>query len=278
MTAPDHLVVVPAQVLLLLVPAQVLGVEGLEADEHAAHAGGRGTLDQVTAQDRLHGAGSLEQPAHPAHALEQSLGEPPVAQEMVVEEVEVPAGETVDLRERGVDRLRVERPAALVERVLVAEVAVVRTAAGHHDRVGAQVAPTLDQIATHGWDALERAHVGAGVVPRLRAPGAEVGEERLPRALAGAGDDRVGVQRRFIGQRRGVQTPDAHVRASCPIQVGDLPGSSCRGDVDASSRAGPAHRPAPAALGHARRAVPPRRPGRGSRPAPRDRAAGTMRT
>ena len=121
----DHLVVVAAQVLPLVVAAQVLRVEGLEADEHAAHAGGRGSFDQVAAQDRLHRARPLEQSPHAPHAFEQGTREPLVAEQVVVEEVEVLAGKTVDLRERLVDGLRVERAAALVERVLVAEVAVV---------------------------------------------------------------------------------------------------------------------------------------------------------
>ena len=102
----------------------------------AFYEGGR-SLDQVTAKDRLHRARSLEEASHATHALEQPSGETFVAEQMVVEEVQVLAREAVDLGERPVDRLRVERAAALVEGILVAEVAVVRAAARHNDRIGA---------------------------------------------------------------------------------------------------------------------------------------------
>ena len=52
----------------------------------------------------------------------------------------MPARQPLDLGERVVDALRVERSAALEERVLVAEVAVLRTAARDDDRVGHEVA------------------------------------------------------------------------------------------------------------------------------------------
>ena len=47
-------------------------------------------------------------PRMPSNSPRRSV----VAEQMVVEEVQVPAGEAVDLRESRVDRLRVERAAA----------------------------------------------------------------------------------------------------------------------------------------------------------------------
>ena len=64
-----------------------------------------------------------------AHAIEQRRREPPVAEQVVIEKVQVTARKTIDLGERGVDRLGVEGLAAFEERFLVAEVAHVRAAA-----------------------------------------------------------------------------------------------------------------------------------------------------
>ena len=79
--------------------------------------------------------------------VEQRRGEAAVAEQMIVEEIEMAPGQARDLGERVVHALRVERSAALEERVLVAEVAVLRTAARHDDRVGDEVAAPVDQIA-----------------------------------------------------------------------------------------------------------------------------------
>src|SRR5947209_3414759 len=105
---------------------EVLRVERLEADEDAAHARLGRALDQVSLEDRAHGARALEHAAHPAQAGEERLGETAVAEEVIVEEVQVPARQALHLRERPVDLERVEGAAALVERVLVTEVAVMR--------------------------------------------------------------------------------------------------------------------------------------------------------
>src|SRR5512132_940887 len=152
---------------------------------------------------------------------------------MVIEEVQVPAGEAVDLRERLVDRLRVERAASLVEGVLVAEVAVVGAATRDNDRVGAQVASTFDQVATHGWDPNEAPHARGGLVPRLGASGAEVNQELLPGTFTGTDEDRVSMRSRLIGEGRGMQSADAHMRPACAVEVRDLPRAPRRGDVDA---------------------------------------------
>src|SRR5688572_30971168 len=101
---------------------------------------------------------------------------------MVVEEIEMSAGETVDLRERIVDVLGVKPLAALEERFLVTEVAAVGTSARHDNGIGNEVQPARDEIASDAGT-LERAHRGA--VRRLRDAGAEVIEKARPRVLAG---------------------------------------------------------------------------------------------
>ena len=52
---------------------------------------------------------------------------------MVVKEIQVPSRQPLDLRERIFDGLRIERAASFEERVLVAEVAHMRTPARYDD-------------------------------------------------------------------------------------------------------------------------------------------------
>ena len=94
---------------------------------------------------------------HAAHAVEERRRESPIAEEVVVEEVQMAARQALDLRERGINRLRVEAPSAFEERFLVAEVADMRTAARDDDRVRHQVQVPLDQIAPDRRQARQRA-------------------------------------------------------------------------------------------------------------------------
>ena len=68
------------------------------------------------------------------------------ARVLIVEKVQVTAGQAIDLRERFVDRLCIEGPPALEERLLVAEVADVRAPARYHDRIRNEIELPLDQI------------------------------------------------------------------------------------------------------------------------------------
>ncbi len=191
--------VVAPQVLALVAARQVGGREGLEADEEAAEPGRGGFLDQVAAQDRIDGGRALEQPAHPAHAVEERRGESHVAEQVVVEKVQVPARQSIDFGEGVVHPLGIEGSAALEERVLVAEVAVLRTAAGDDDRVRDEVRAAADQIATDRRHALERPP-GRRDIAALRALVAKVVEELREGLLARSEEDRVGVRGRFVGQ------------------------------------------------------------------------------
>ena len=222
------------QVLEFALLGEVALVGGLEADEEAAQAAGNGLFEQARLQpgfeDRVDGAGRLPDAAHAAHALEKRRGKAAVAEQMVVEEVEVAAGEAVDLGQGVVHALRIEGAAALEERLLVAEVADVRTAAGDHDRVGHQVQMAPDQVAANGRHAGEGAD--ARVVPRLGAAGAQVGQEARPGVLAGPGENRVGVSGGLLGQRSDMQAPERDEDAAPAVRVGDLVGAARAGDVD----------------------------------------------
>jgi hypothetical protein len=59
-------------------------------------------------QDGFHRPGRLPETAHAAHALEQGRGEPGVAEQVVMQEVQVPPGEPADLRESVINGLGVE--------------------------------------------------------------------------------------------------------------------------------------------------------------------------
>jgi hypothetical protein len=119
-------------------------------------AGGHGLFEEIRHEYRVHGAGCLPQTSHAAHAVEQTRRKSAIAEQMVVQKVQMPARQPLDLGQRGVDRLRVETLSAFEKRLLVAEVADVRTAARHDNRVRNQIERTLDQIASNRRDALER--------------------------------------------------------------------------------------------------------------------------
>src|SRR5687768_17277217 len=148
---------------------------------------------------------------------------------MVVEEIEMSAGETVDLRERIVDVLGVKPLASLEERFLVTEVAAVGTSARHDNGIGNEVQPARDEIASDAGKTLERAHRGA--VRRLRDAGAEVIEKARPRVLAGTDENRIRVGGRLLGQGGDVQPAHRDVYAATTIVVGDLVRSIGRRDV-----------------------------------------------
>ncbi len=149
--------VVPAEVLSLVAAFQIVRCQGLEAYKDAAKPRVRSTLDQVASQNRVHCRRSLKNSFHATHAGKQGLGETPVSQEVIVKKIEVSPGQTVDLGKCVIDALCVEAATALIERILVAEVTMLRTAARNHDGVRHQIVRTFDQIATCGRDALQAA-------------------------------------------------------------------------------------------------------------------------
>ena len=76
---------------------------------------------------------------------------------MVVEKVQMTSRQARDLGERGIDGLGIERPAALEERLLVTEIAHMRTPARHDDGVRNEIERPLDEIPTDPRNADERA-------------------------------------------------------------------------------------------------------------------------
>jgi hypothetical protein len=127
--AADGRGIVPPQVLILPLFREIRRVQRFEADEEAAQPRGDRTFQQIGSQHRVDGSSRLPEPAHAPHSVEQRRREPPVAEQVIVEKVQVTARKALDFRERRIDRLGVERFAAFEERFLVAEVAHVRAAA-----------------------------------------------------------------------------------------------------------------------------------------------------
>src|SRR5262245_50334901 len=120
-TARD-LRVVAAEILPLVALFEIRREERFEADKQAAQAGSRRVLDQVSIENRIDGGSALEQTVHPPHAVEERAGEPAIAEQMIVEEIEMTARQPRDFRQRVIDTLRVETTPAGKKRVLVAEV------------------------------------------------------------------------------------------------------------------------------------------------------------
>ena len=93
MEAAGHRRVVAAEVLEFVTAGEVPRRQGLEPHEEAPQAGLRGPHDQVAAQNRIDGRRALKQTVHPAHTLEQRGGKARIAEQMVVEEIEMTSGQ-----------------------------------------------------------------------------------------------------------------------------------------------------------------------------------------
>ena len=124
----DDLPIAPAEILALAGAGQGAGRKRLESDEYAAESRGRRLFDKVVAKNGVYGCRPLKDAAHTSHTLEQRSGETGMPKQMIVEEVEMATRQALDLGQRLVHLLRVERAPAREETVLVAEGAVVRTA------------------------------------------------------------------------------------------------------------------------------------------------------
>ena len=163
--------------------------------------------------------------------LKRAAAKRDVAEQVIVEEVEMTSGQPVDLSERVVYPLGVEGAAAVEERVLVAEVAVLRTSARDHDRVGDEVRAPGDEIAPDRRHAFERSPRCRDVASQWPA-GAEVGEELRERLLAGPEKHGVGVRRGFVGKGRDVQAAQRDEDAFRAVCVRQGICASGVGDVD----------------------------------------------
>jgi hypothetical protein len=184
--------VIAAEILALVAAAQVAGRQRFETYKDASQACFGGALNEIAAQNGVDCRGSLEETAHAFHAGEERLSKVAITEQMVIEEVEMTAGQAVNFGKRPVNTLRVEAAAALKESVLVTEVAMLRAAPSDNDGVRHEIQIPPDEIAADGRDALEGT-AGCRRIDRLRIAGAKIFEELGEGLIAGAEEDRVGV-------------------------------------------------------------------------------------
>src|SRR6185369_6893332 len=167
---------------------------------------------------------------HAAHALKERRRETAIAEEVIVEKVEMPPRQAVDFRERVVHTLRVERSAALEEGDLVAEVAMLRASARDDDRVRHEVRAAADEVSPDWRYAVERPSRGRDIAG-ARPSGPVVVEESRERLLAGSQKDDVRVRRGLVRQRRDMQPAERDVDAPRAVRIGERVRSPRAGDV-----------------------------------------------
>jgi hypothetical protein len=149
--------IVAAEVLPLVALSQILRCERLKADEEAAQSRFGCTLDQVAAQNGINRCGALKQTPHPLHTGEQSFRKPSIAQQMIIEKVEMAPRQPLYLCQRILNSLGIETPSTLKEGILIAKVAMLGAPSRHHDRVRHQVRRAPDEIAANRRNPLQRA-------------------------------------------------------------------------------------------------------------------------
>src|SRR5207249_421747 len=120
-----------------------------ESHEQASQARSGGALEKIWHEHSIDGPRRLPEAAHPLHPVEQARRKSAIAEEMIVEEVQMTTGQPLDLGQGGIDRLRVKPFAAFEKRLLVAEVTDMRTAARDDNRIRHQIKTTPDEIASN---------------------------------------------------------------------------------------------------------------------------------
>src|ERR1700722_2205200 len=150
---------------------------------------------------------------------------------MIVQKVEMAAGQPLNLGEGILHSLRVEPAPTLKERILIAEVTMLRTAARHHDGVRYQVRSTSNQIAAYWRNSLQSAASRRGVNP-LWFAGAKVGEEVWKSLFSRSKKNGVRVPGCLYRQRRHMQPAQADKRSLAPVMIGNPVRPVCIGDVN----------------------------------------------
>src|SRR3954470_23944660 len=131
----------------------------------------------------------------------------------------MPAGQTRNLRERLVHALRVEGAASFEETILVAEGAMVRTAARDHNRIGYQIPVPLDQIPPYRRHAFQRAQ--RRLVAGLRGAGGKIAQKLRKGVLSGPEKNRVCVRSRFNSERWGEKDTKSDESSTGPTPIRD---------------------------------------------------------
>src|SRR6185312_13672101 len=213
----DGLFVVLTDVLALIALDKTRPAERFEAHEDASETGFRGFFNQVAFQDRVDGGSALEDPVHALHSLEEARGKPLMPEQMIVQEIEMSSRKPVDLRQRRIHLLGIEDSAAFEKRILIAKVAMMRTAARHDDRVGNQVPGPFDEVPPDGRYGRDIALAIA--VDLLRIPQPVVPEECGERIFPRSDKDAVRMRHGLFRQRADMQAAETDMSASFTIVV-----------------------------------------------------------
>ncbi len=156
----DYFAVIPAEILALAGTCEAVAGKRFEADKQTSETGSGGLFDQIVAQDRVDGCGSLKDAAHSLHAVEEISRKPGIPEKVIVEKIEMSPRQTGNLGQRIVHELRVERSSSREERVFVAEGAMVGAAARDDNRVRHQVPVSLNEIPTDRRQSSQRTYRG----------------------------------------------------------------------------------------------------------------------
>src|ERR1700733_6474914 len=150
---------------------------------------------------------------------------------MIVQKVQMAAGQPLYLGKRILHPLRIESTPSLIESVLITEIAMLGTAASHHDRVGNEVRRTANEIAADWWNTLQGAACRRGVDPP-RFACTKVAEKVWKSLFSWAKKNAVRVHGCFPRYRRDMQSAKTDKCAPATILVCNLVRPISVGDVN----------------------------------------------
>ena len=125
--------IIASQILTFVALREIARSKRLETNEQAAETSVCRPFHDVASKDGVDGRRALKEPSHAAHAIEECCRKPRVSEQVIVEKVQMTAGETIDLSESRIDTLCIKGTSPGEKRVLVAEIAMLGATARDHD-------------------------------------------------------------------------------------------------------------------------------------------------
>lgn len=90
MQSVDNTIIVTVNILLFVSLFQVVRIQALETNEDTSESCICCFLDEVALQNGINGCRTLENTSHALHFTEKISGKVAMAQEMIIEKIEVP--------------------------------------------------------------------------------------------------------------------------------------------------------------------------------------------
>src|SRR5687768_6736414 len=137
---------------------------------------------------------------------------------MIIQEIKMTPGKSVDLRESIVYYLGVKSFPAFEESIFVTKGAVVGTASRDDDGVGYEVEISFDQISPERGNAFQCSY--RREISLLWFPGLEVFQELRERFFSWPQENCVGMKRCFFRKRRYVQSTQNNISTLRPVVIG----------------------------------------------------------